>query len=73
MICACIAIVILAGASRMSNLQHQIQQLIQRSDVPQALMLCGQACRRHPVDLGVWQLQAQLPLKPFQDVWYLFI
>ncbi len=47
----------------MSNLQHQIQQLIQRSDISQALMLCGQACRRHPTDPGVWQLQAQLQLK----------
>ena len=26
-------------------------------------MLCGQACRRHPTDPGVWQLQAQLQLK----------
>ncbi|MGB5179234.1 MAG: tetratricopeptide repeat protein, partial [Gammaproteobacteria bacterium] len=47
----------------MSNLQHQIEQLIQQSDVSQALVLCGQECRRHPADPEVWQLQAQLQLR----------
>ena len=60
--CDCIALVIPAGGIGMPDLQHQVQQLLQQSDVPRALELCGQACRRHPADPAVWNLQAQLQL-----------
>lgn len=46
----------------MSELQRHIQQLIQKNDIPRALMLCKQACRSHPADPEAWQWLGQLQL-----------